>query len=76
MASRRYRVWQHVLVKIPLADSLAAAQAVVDAQRKTGLVAMCGHTRRFNPSLRWIHDRIVGETFTLQQLEKDVTGQA
>ena len=76
MASRRYRVWQHVLVEIPLADSLAAAQAVVDAQRKTGLVAMCGHTRRFNPSHRGIHDRIVGETFTVQQLGKDVSGQA
>jgi 2-hydroxy-4-carboxymuconate semialdehyde hemiacetal dehydrogenase len=60
---------KHVLVEIPLADSLAAAQAAVDSQRKTGLVAMCGHTRRFNPSHSWIHDRIVGETFTLQQLD-------
>src|ERR671939_500944 len=35
---------KHVQVEIPLADSLAGAQAVVDLQKKTGLVAMCGHT--------------------------------
>src|SRR5678815_36307 len=41
---------KHVQVEIPLADRLADAEAVVEAQRSTGLVAMCGHTRRFNPS--------------------------
>ena len=41
---------KHVEVEIPLADSLADAQAVVAKQAETGLVAMCGHTRRFNPS--------------------------
>ena len=41
---------KHVQVEIPLADSLADAEAVVALQRATGLVAMCGHTRRFNPS--------------------------
>src|SRR3990172_5076031 len=41
---------KHVQVEIPLADSLADAEAVVQLQRETGLVAMCGHTRRFNPS--------------------------
>ncbi len=25
---------------------------------ETGLVAMCGHTRRFNPSHQWVHERI------------------
>jgi 2-hydroxy-4-carboxymuconate semialdehyde hemiacetal dehydrogenase len=44
------RAGKHVQVEIPLADSLADAQAVVDLQKQTGLVAMCGHTRRFNPS--------------------------
>src|SRR5262252_5165667 len=34
---------KHVQVEIPLADSLKDAQSVVDLQKKTGLVAMCGH---------------------------------
>ena len=41
---------KHVQVEIPLADSFADAEAVVALQKATGLVAMCGHTRRFNPS--------------------------
>ena len=41
---------KHVQVEIPLADSLGDAEAVVEMQKGTGLVAMCGHTRRFNPS--------------------------
>ena len=49
---------KHVQVEIPLADSLAGAQAVVDLQKQTGLVAMCGHTRRFNPSHQYVHQRI------------------
>jgi 2-hydroxy-4-carboxymuconate semialdehyde hemiacetal dehydrogenase len=49
---------KHVQVEIPLADSLADAEAVVALQQKTGLVAMCGHTRRFNPSHQWIHQKL------------------
>jgi len=41
---------KHVQVEIPLADTLKDAEEVVAAQKQTGLVAMCGHTRRFNPS--------------------------
>jgi 2-hydroxy-4-carboxymuconate semialdehyde hemiacetal dehydrogenase len=58
---------KHVQVEIPLADSLADAEAVVKAQRETGLVAMCGHTRRFNPSHQWVRKRILaGELKVLQ----------
>ncbi|MEO6409036.1 MAG: Gfo/Idh/MocA family oxidoreductase [Burkholderiaceae bacterium] len=60
---------KHVQVEIPLADSLAGARAVVDAQKRTGLVAMCGHTRRFNPSHQYVHDTVVSGTFQLQQLD-------
>ena len=60
---------KHVQVEIPLADSLADAQAVVDLQKSTGLVAMCGHTRRFNPSHQWVHRKIVGGEFNIQQLD-------
>jgi 2-hydroxy-4-carboxymuconate semialdehyde hemiacetal dehydrogenase len=58
---------KHVQVEIPLADSLKDAEAVVQAQKGTGLVAMCGHTRRFNPSHQWIRKKIVaGELRVLQ----------
>ena len=60
---------KHVQVEIPLADSLADAQAVVRMQRETGLVAMCGHTRRFNPSHQWVNRRIQSGQFNLQQLD-------
>ena len=56
-------------VTTELADSLAGAQAVVDAQQRTGLVAMCGHTRRFNPSHQYVHDKVESGAFRLQQLD-------
>ncbi len=60
---------KHVQVEIPLADSWADAQAVVDASRQSGLVAMCGHTRRFNPSHQWVRQRIVAGEFNIQQMD-------
>lgn len=62
------RAGKHVQVEIPMADSLADALAVVDCQRQTGLVAMCGHTRRFNPGHQWIRSKIASGQFNLQQL--------
>ncbi len=63
------RAGKHVQVEIPLADSLAGAQAVVEWARSSGLVAMCGHTRRFNPSHQYVHQQIVAGQFNLQQLD-------
>jgi len=60
---------KHVQVEIPLADSLAGARAVVDEQKKTGLVAMCGHTRRFNPSHQFVHNEITAGRFNIQQMD-------
>ena len=60
---------KHVQVEIPLADSLAAAEAVVQLQKDTGLVAMCGHTRRFNPSHQWVHRKIEAGEFNIQQMD-------
>jgi 2-hydroxy-4-carboxymuconate semialdehyde hemiacetal dehydrogenase len=59
---------KHVEVEIPIADSLADAQRILDAQKKTGLVAMAGHTRRFNPSHQWVHNKIAAGELKLQQL--------
>ncbi|MCZ2173408.1 MAG: Gfo/Idh/MocA family oxidoreductase [Burkholderiales bacterium] len=60
---------KHVQVEIPLADSLKDAEAVAALQRETGLVAMCGHTRRFNPSHQWVHKRIMAGEFAIQQMD-------
>jgi 2-hydroxy-4-carboxymuconate semialdehyde hemiacetal dehydrogenase len=60
---------KHVQVEIPLADSLKGAEAVVALQKQTGLVAMCGHTRRFNPSHQLVHKKIVAKEFNIQQMD-------
>jgi 2-hydroxy-4-carboxymuconate semialdehyde hemiacetal dehydrogenase len=63
------RAGKHVQVEIPLADSLKGAQAVVALQEMTGLVAMCGHTRRFNPSHQYVHQKITAGQFNIQQMD-------
>ncbi len=60
---------KHVQVEIPLADSLADAEAVVAKQEETGLVAMCGHTRRFNPSHQYLHTKIAAGELSIQQMD-------
>ena len=59
---------KHVLIEIPMADSLADSEAVVAAQERTGVTAMVCHTRRFNPSHQWVHNRILSGELTLQHL--------
>ena len=59
----------HVQVEIPLADSLQGAQAVVAQAKASGLVAMCGHTRRFNPSHQYVHKEIAAGRFNIQQMD-------
>jgi 2-hydroxy-4-carboxymuconate semialdehyde hemiacetal dehydrogenase len=63
------RAGKHVQVEIPLADSVADALAVDMAQRETGLVAMVGHTRRFNPSHQWVHNKIMVGELSIQQMD-------
>jgi 2-hydroxy-4-carboxymuconate semialdehyde hemiacetal dehydrogenase len=63
------RAGKHVQVEIPLADSLKGAQDVVAMQKQTGLVAMCGHTRRFNPSHQYVHKEIAAGRFNIQQMD-------
>jgi 2-hydroxy-4-carboxymuconate semialdehyde hemiacetal dehydrogenase len=60
---------KHVQCEIPLADSLAGAEEVVALQKRTGLVAMAGHTRRFNPSHQWVHHKIQAGEFNIQQMD-------
>ncbi|KQM85893.1 oxidoreductase [Sphingomonas sp. Leaf23] len=60
---------KHVQVEIPLCDSLADGEAVLAKANATGLTAMCGHTRRFNPSHQFVHDRIARGEFAVQQMD-------
>ena len=60
---------KHVLVEIPMADNLQDAEALVRTQRQTGLVAMAGHVRRFNPSHQWLHQRLSSGQLHIQQMD-------
>ncbi|MBR9910138.1 MAG: Gfo/Idh/MocA family oxidoreductase [Gammaproteobacteria bacterium] len=60
---------KHVQVEIPLADSWADAEAVMQTQKDTGLVCMVGHTRRFNPSHQWVHNHIKAGELNIQQMD-------
>ena len=60
---------KHVEVEIPLCDNLADGMRVIETQRRTGLVAMCGHTRRFNPSHQFVHQRVESGEFNIQQMD-------
>ena len=68
-ATQVMRAGKHVLVEIPMADSLADAEALVALQKETGIVAMVDHVRRFNPSHRWMHDRITAGELRIQQMD-------
>jgi 2-hydroxy-4-carboxymuconate semialdehyde hemiacetal dehydrogenase len=63
------RAGKHVQVEIPLADSWDDAQRVLAVQRETSMTCMVGHTRRFNPSHQWIHQRVVAGELRVQQMD-------
>ena len=63
------RAGKHVQVEIPLADKLKGAEEVVALQKQTGLVAMCGHTRRFNPSHQYVNQQITAGKFNILQMD-------
>ena len=60
---------KHVHIEIPIADNLKDALRLAEVQKKTGLIAMAGHTRRFNPSHQWIHQRIKAGELKVQQMD-------
>ena len=60
---------KHVQVEIPLSDNWKDAQEVVRLTKETGKVAMCGHTRRFNPSHQWVNHQIKAGKFNIQQMD-------
>lgn len=60
---------KHVQVEIPLCDRLADGEAVLAKADETGLVAMVGHTRRFNPSHQHLHAQIAAGELLIQQMD-------
>src|SRR5216684_3379255 len=63
------RAGKHVLVEIPVTDSVEDAEQLVKIAKETGVVAMGGHVRRFNPSHQWIHKRIKKGELKIQQMD-------
>ena len=60
---------KHVQVEIPLCDELKSGQEVARLANETGKIAMVGHTRRFNPSHQWIHNKVLAGEFNIQQMD-------
>jgi 2-hydroxy-4-carboxymuconate semialdehyde hemiacetal dehydrogenase len=60
---------KHVQVEIPLCDSLEDGEKVLEKADESGLVCMVGHTRRFNPSHQYIHNKIVAGDIAVQQMD-------
>ena len=60
---------KHVLIEIPMADSLADSEKLVAIQEKTGMTAMAGHVRRFNPSHQYVHNMITSGDLNIQQMD-------
>jgi 2-hydroxy-4-carboxymuconate semialdehyde hemiacetal dehydrogenase len=68
-AEQAMRAGKHVLIEIPIADSAADSERLVHVQKETGVVAMAGHVRRFNPSHQWVHNRIAKGELHIQQMD-------
>lgn len=62
------RAGKHVLIEIPMSDSLVDAEKLVELQRNTGVIAMVNHVRRFNPSHQWVHKKILTRELNIQHL--------
>ena len=68
-AEQVMRAGKHVLVEIPVTDSVPDAENLVKIARQTGVTAMGGHVRRFNPSHQWVHKRIQKGELKIQQMD-------
>jgi len=63
------RAGKPVLIEIPMADSLADSEKICRVQKETGVSAMAGQVRRFNPSHQWIHAKIAAGELKVQQMD-------
>lgn len=63
------RAGKHVLVEIPITDSVEDAEKLERIARESGVTAMGGHVRRFNPSHQWVHRRVRKGELKIQQMD-------
>jgi 2-hydroxy-4-carboxymuconate semialdehyde hemiacetal dehydrogenase len=63
------RAGKPVLIEIPVTDSVEDAEGLVKIAKETGVTAMGGHVRRFNPSHQWVHKRIAKGELKIQQMD-------
>jgi 2-hydroxy-4-carboxymuconate semialdehyde hemiacetal dehydrogenase len=68
-ANQCMRAGKHVQIEIPISDSLADAETLLQTQKETGVICMGGHTRRFNPSHQWLHKRITAGELKIEQMD-------
>ncbi len=63
------RAGKHVLIEIPVADSLEDVEHLLRVQEETGVRVMAGHVRRFNPSHQYVHNLITAKHLAIQQMD-------
>ena len=63
------RAGKHVLIEIPVADSLEDVEHLLRVQEETGVTVMAGHVRRFNPSHQYVHNLIAAKQLAIQQMD-------
>ncbi|MGH7033239.1 MAG: Gfo/Idh/MocA family oxidoreductase [Stellaceae bacterium] len=63
------RAGKHVLIEIPIADTLADSEEIQKVAEQTGVIAMGGHVRRFNPSHQYVKKKIEAGQFKIQQMD-------
>jgi 2-hydroxy-4-carboxymuconate semialdehyde hemiacetal dehydrogenase len=68
-AEQCMRAGKHILIEIPIADSVADSERLVAVQEETGVVGMAGHVRRFNPSHQWVHKKLAAGELRIQQMD-------
>jgi 2-hydroxy-4-carboxymuconate semialdehyde hemiacetal dehydrogenase len=68
-AEAAMRAGKHVIIEIPICDSAADAERIVRVQKETGVTAMAGHVRRFNPSHQYLTKKFRAGEIQLQQLQ-------
>ncbi len=68
-AEQCMRAGKHVLIEIPIADSVEDSERLLEVQQQAGVIAMAGHVRRFNPSHQWVHKKIEAGELTIQQMD-------
>lgn len=60
---------KHVFVEIPMSDTIEDARALAQKAEATGLKAMVGHVRRFNPPHQWINQKVNAGELNIQQMD-------